>query len=53
MGTQTESKKLGKGFVLCKLKSKEGWIAIVILDKIDDEIKIIIKDKDRHYIMIN
>ena len=36
----------------CKWKSKKAGVAIHIPDKIDFKIKIITRDKERHYIMI-
>ena len=31
---------------------KKAWVAILILDRIDFEIKTMIRDKEGHYIMI-
>ena len=36
----------------CKWKSKKAGVAILISDKIDFKIKIIIRDREGHYIMI-
>ena len=33
-------------------KQKKAWVAILISDKVDLKIKKIIRDKERHYIMI-
>ena len=48
---QTESEGMEKD-IPCKWKSKKAAVAILISDKIDFNIKTVIRDKERHYIML-
>ena len=48
---QTESEGLKKIFHTNRHQKKAG-VAILILDKIDFKIKVMKRDKERHYIMI-
>ena len=48
---QTETEGLGKD-ISCKRGPKESRRAILISDKIECEIKTMIRDKEGHYIMI-
>ena len=48
---QTENEGAEKD-IPCTLKLKESGVAIAISDKIDFKTKTVIKDKERHYIMI-
>ena len=49
--TQTESEVLEKD-TSCKREKKKAGVGILISDKIDFEIKIMLRDKERHYVMI-
>ena len=51
LGTHTDCKGMEKD-IPCKGNLKKAEVAILISDKIDFKIKIITKDKERHYIMI-
>ena len=45
--------KWGDGKIIPrKWKSKKAGLAILISDKIDFKLKTVIRDKERHYIMI-
>ena len=48
---QTETEGLGKD-ISCKRGPKESRRAILLSDKIECEIKTMIRDKEGHYIMI-
>ena len=51
--TQTKSKGMEKN-ILCKWKwKKKAGIAILISDKKDFKTKIIVRDKEGHYIIVN
>ena len=39
-------------YIPCKWKQKKAGVAILVSDKIDLKIKTVIRDKERHYIMI-
>ena len=52
--TKTESKGMEKG-VSCKWKQKKSWgnnTYITYINKTDFNIEAIIRDKEKHYIMI-
>ena len=49
--TQTKSKGMEKD-ISCKWKLKKAVVAVLLSDKIDFKTKAIVRDKERHYIMI-
>ena len=49
--TQTKSKRMEKN-ISCKWKGKKPGVSVLISNKIDFKSKVILKDKEGHYIMI-
>ena len=49
--TQTKSKGMEK-YISCKQKGEKSWDSSTYTDKIDFKTKAIVRDKERHYIMI-
>ena len=49
--TQAKSKGLEKD-ISCKCKGKKAGVAILVSNKTDSKTKAIVRDKERHYIII-